>query len=147
MFINHEKHCTDVYLILIAGQEGVQVLSNTLKIDSRKICLGLGYTRLILAAIEAIWNSVCGSFTNECYFLEQEGVFLLLDLLDKNAGEINNLGASDSDKPVNKSSHDRIKTVALGCLLDLLENPKTLSHVLTWTGKMKISTLMLFIKM
>lgn len=113
------------------GQEAVQLLAKILQLDSKKVCLGLGYTRLLLATLESVWCCICGSYTNECYFLEQEGAFVLLDLLEV---QMNNSKLSGSAR--SKSGHvDSLKSVLLGCLLDLLENPKSLHHVMTWTGK------------
>lgn len=59
--------------------------------------------------------AVVGCYSTEDYYLEREGVFLLVDLLEVCPKNMHNL--------------------ILGCLLDLCENPKTVNHVLTWRGK------------
>ena len=51
----------------------------------------------------------------EDYFLEKEGVFLLIDLLESCPKKMHNL--------------------VLGCLLDLTENPKAIPHITAWRGK------------
>ncbi|KAJ3346620.1 hypothetical protein HDU83_002823 [Entophlyctis luteolus] len=67
---------------------------------------------VLLAAVECIWGSICGSSVNEATFFAADGIFALLDL-------------------VAKSSYI-LRRHILGCLLDLLENPKARSHVLEW---------------
>lgn len=59
---------------------------------------------MILATIECIWGTVCGDSHFEEVFLGHQGIFKLLDLLE--------IGTN------------KIKRHTLGCLLDLLENPK-----------------------
>ncbi|ORY47739.1 ARM repeat-containing protein [Rhizoclosmatium globosum] len=67
---------------------------------------------VILAAVECIWGSICGHGPNEANFFASDGIFALLDLLSK-------------------SSYVSQRHI-LGCMLDLLENPKARSHVLQW---------------
>jgi hypothetical protein len=45
---------------------------------------GLGYQRLIIGTIDCIWATVVGCIFNEDYFIQQEGVFYLLDILEVN---------------------------------------------------------------
>lgn len=52
---------------------------------------------------------------NEVFFLEKEGAFLLLDLLE--------------------NCPDNMQNVVLGTIVDLLENKNTLAHVMLWCGK------------
>ncbi len=52
---------------------------------------------------------------NENYFLEKEGVFYLLDILEVSPKSMQNL--------------------VLGCILDLMDNAKTLAHLMQWEGK------------
>ncbi|XP_060581085.1 cilia- and flagella-associated protein 69-like [Ruditapes philippinarum] len=68
--------------------------------------------------------AIVGCYATEDYFLEKEGVFLLIDLLQQCPKGMDNL--------------------ILGCLLDLCENPKTVHHVLTWRGHENISAAHLF---
>ena len=64
------------------------------------------------------------------FVLEQEGAFVMLDLL-----EVQMTNSRNTNTGTAKSGHaDSLKSVNLGCLLDLLENPKSLHHVITWTG-------------
>ncbi|KAI9346986.1 armadillo-type protein [Obelidium mucronatum] len=67
---------------------------------------------VILAAVECIWGSICGSGANEACFFACDGLFAMLDLLPK-------------------SSYVSQRHI-LGALLDLLENPKARSHILEW---------------
>ncbi|KAI8607701.1 armadillo-type protein [Chytriomyces sp. MP71] len=67
---------------------------------------------VLIAAVECIWGSVCGNAINEMTFFSADGIFALMDLIPK-ASYI-------------------LQRHILGCILDLLENPKARSHVLEW---------------
>ncbi|XP_074659218.1 cilia- and flagella-associated protein 69-like isoform X2 [Tubulanus polymorphus] len=99
----------DMHRRELFGREGVEVLTGYMKMNPRKISSGLGHHRLMLSTVDAIWCAVVGCYSTEDIFLETEGVFLLLDLLET----------------CPKSMHNLI----LGCLLDLTENPKCLPHI------------------
>ena len=43
---------------------------------------GLGYQRLIISVIDCIWAVLSGCVLNEDYFIQKEGVFHLLDILE-----------------------------------------------------------------
>ncbi|XP_072179845.1 cilia- and flagella-associated protein 69-like [Diadema setosum] len=96
------------------GEKGVEVVRRYLKTDAKKLNRGLGYHRLMLATVDNIWCCVVGAYINEDQFLEGQGVFLLLNLLE--------------------SSHRNTHNLILGCLTDLCENPKTVGHLLAWKG-------------
>ncbi|PIK43059.1 putative cilia- and flagella-associated protein 69 [Apostichopus japonicus] len=68
----------------------------------------------MLATLGAVWCCIVGATINEDQFLEGEGIFLLLDLLQNAARSMHNL--------------------ILGCLTDLCENAKSVSHLSTWRG-------------
>jgi len=59
----------------------VRVLVSYLKSDATKFESGLGHGRLLLAATDCVWCSVVGNQMVEDLFLENEGAFILLDLL------------------------------------------------------------------
>lgn len=105
----------DIHRKELFGSQGVDVVVEYLKTDVKLLTSGLGHHRLLLAAVDSVWCCIVGCFTTEDYFLEKEGVFLLIDLLET----------------CPKSMHNLI----LGCLLDLCENPKTIAHVNAWRGK------------
>ena len=63
------------------GEKGVKVVLQYLKTNPKKLCRGLGYHRMMLATVDAIWCCVVGAYLNEDLFLEGQGVFYLLDLL------------------------------------------------------------------
>ena len=50
--------------------------------ESSHICGGLGYHRLLVAAIDCVWCCVVGSMINEDEFIQKQGVFALLDLIE-----------------------------------------------------------------
>lgn len=45
---------------------------------------GLGYQRLIIGTIDCIWAAIVGCVLNEDYFIQKEGIFHLLDILEVN---------------------------------------------------------------
>ncbi len=93
----------------------MEILIDLLKKKPELIWNGLGYQRLILGVIDCIWASTVGSLIVEDYFIQKEGVFFLLDLLE--------------------ASPKSMQSLILGCLLDLSDNSKTLTHLLQWEGK------------
>ncbi|VDI03562.1 Hypothetical predicted protein [Mytilus galloprovincialis] len=105
----------DMHRKELLGTQGVEVCIHYLRTDSRQLNSGLGHHRLLLAAVDCVWCSIIGCYTTEEFFMELEGVFLLIDLLEV----------------CPKNMHN----IILGCLLDLCENPKTQHHVLSWRGK------------
>ncbi|XP_070566690.1 cilia- and flagella-associated protein 69-like [Ptychodera flava] len=105
----------DLHRKELFGGQGVDVVLQYLKTDPMKISSGLGHHRLMLATVDCIWCSVVGCYMNEDLFLEGEGMFLLLDLLEACPKNMHNL--------------------ILGCILDMCENPKSIHHVMTWRGK------------
>lgn len=66
---------------LFGGYDGVDVVVSYLKGDTGKFESGLGHSRLFLAATDCVWCTVVGNPVVEDIFLENAGVFILLDLL------------------------------------------------------------------
>lgn len=97
------------------GKEGVDLLIDYLKKKPELVWNGLGYQRLIIGTIDNIWAAIVGCVLNEDYFIQKEGIFYLLDILEVSPKSIQNL--------------------ILGCILDLSDNPKTLTHLLQWESK------------
>ncbi|XP_052683421.1 cilia- and flagella-associated protein 69-like [Crassostrea angulata] len=114
----------DMHRKELFGTEGVDVVIHYLRTNSSFLNSGLGHHRLLLSAVDCVWCAVVGCYITEDYFLEKEGVFLLIDLLEV----------------CPKNTHNLI----LGCLLDLCENPKTIHHIHTWRGKDNCSAAHLF---
>ncbi|XP_046846055.1 cilia- and flagella-associated protein 69-like [Xenia sp. Carnegie-2017] len=110
----------DVHRKELFACSGVDMIVEFLKKDLVKVHSPLGDHALFLAAVECVWSSVLGCDMSEQKFLEKQGIFLLLDLLE--------------------GSPSTIQGVVLGCLVDLCENPKALSHVYSWRGKSNITT-------
>ncbi|XP_061112007.1 cilia- and flagella-associated protein 69-like [Conger conger] len=104
----------DLHRKELFGSGGVDMLVHFLKTSSGKFYSGLGHNKLVLSTVDCVWSCVVGCDTTEDIFLEKEGVFLLLDLLHSGPGNMHG--------------------VVLGTLLELCDNPKTLSHVHTWRG-------------
>ncbi|CAF1002747.1 unnamed protein product [Rotaria sordida] len=104
----------DVHRKEIFGSEGIEMLIQILLIESPYVCGGLGYHRLLVAAIDCVWCCVVGSVINEDEFIQKQGVFALLDLIETNPKSLQN--------------------IILGCVLDLTENIKCLHFIMTWQG-------------
>ncbi|UJR26392.1 hypothetical protein I4U23_007724 [Adineta vaga] len=105
----------DIHRKEIFGSEGIEILIKILVIESSHVCGGLGYYRLLVAAIDCIWCCVVGSVINEDEFIQKQGLFALLDLIDSNPKSLQN--------------------IILGCLLDLTENTKCLHFIMAWQGR------------
>ena len=59
----------------------MSIVVGYLKRDIGKFGSGLGHSRLLLAATDCVWCTVVGNPMVEDIFLENEGAFVLLDLL------------------------------------------------------------------
>ncbi|XP_053571678.1 cilia- and flagella-associated protein 69 [Bombina bombina] len=105
----------DLHKKELFGTEGVDMLINLLKMDPAKFYSGLGHNKLLFCALDSVWCCIIGCFTSEDYFLEKEGLFLILDLVALNLKSMNNL--------------------VLGILVEFCDNPKTIPHINTWRGK------------
>ncbi|KAM4689184.1 cilia- and flagella-associated protein 69 [Discoglossus pictus] len=97
------------------GSEGVDVLIQLLKMDPSKFYSGLGHNILLFCTLDCVWCCIMGCYTSEDYFLEKEGLFIILDLLALNLKSMNNL--------------------ILGILVEFCDNPKSIPHITTWRGK------------
>ncbi|XP_022085503.1 cilia- and flagella-associated protein 69-like [Acanthaster planci] len=116
----------DIHRKELFGEKGVKVVLQYLKTNPKKLCSGLGYHRMMLATVDSIWCCVVGAYLNEDLFLEGQGVFFLLDLLQTCSANMHNL--------------------ILGCLLDLCENAKTVAHMLAWKSDKNTTVASLLIK-
>jgi len=107
------------------GDEGVDLLLRFLRLDSGQFSSGLGYHKLLLSSVNAIW--CCVSFVNQDLFLERGGIPILLDLLEKCPPSMQNL--------------------VLGALLDLTEDARAVPHVVTWRGTAQKTAVSLLIEL
>nr|XP_020452989.1 cilia- and flagella-associated protein 69 isoform X2 [Monopterus albus] len=105
---------TDMHRKELFGSEGVEMAVHFLKKGADKFYSGLGHNKLILSTVDCVWSCIVGCYTTEDYFLAKEGAFLLLNLLS--------------------SSPRCVHGIILATLLELCDNPNTLSHILSWTG-------------
>ncbi|XP_047460240.1 cilia- and flagella-associated protein 69-like [Mugil cephalus] len=104
----------DMHRKELFGSEGVEMTVHFLRKGTDKFYSGLGHNRLFLSTLECVWSCVVGCYTTEDYFLAKEGVVLLLNLLG--------------------TSPRCVHGVLLATLLELCDNPNTISHVLGWKG-------------
>uniref|UniRef100_A0A3P9KSL4 Cilia- and flagella-associated protein 69 ARM repeats domain-containing protein n=1 Tax=Oryzias latipes TaxID=8090 RepID=A0A3P9KSL4_ORYLA len=103
---------TDLHRKELFGFQGAEMAIQFLRKGSSKFYSGLGHNKLILSTVDCVWSGIVGCYHTEDYFLEKEGVFLLLDLLS--------------------TSPRCVHGVVLSTLLDLCDNPNTLPHLLSW---------------
>ncbi|XP_034456718.1 cilia- and flagella-associated protein 69-like isoform X2 [Hippoglossus hippoglossus] len=103
---------SDMHRKELFGAEGVEMTVHFLKKGPDKFYSGLGHNKLILSTVDCVWSCIVGCYTTEDYFLVKEGVFLLLDLL--------------------VSSPRCVHAIVLATLLELCDNPNTLTHILSW---------------
>ena len=94
------------------GSAGVSMVLEYLAIDPKYFVQGLGHAEATVAAVALVWSAVVGCALNESAFIEGEGIFYLLDLLDNGIEGSQNL--------------------VLGCLLDICENERALPCVIEW---------------
>nr|XP_040147405.1 cilia- and flagella-associated protein 69 isoform X3 [Ictidomys tridecemlineatus] len=111
----------------IFGTEGVDIVLHVMKTDPKKIQSGLGYNVLLFSTLDSIWCCILGCYSSEDYFLEKEGIFLLLDVLALNQKKFCNL--------------------ILGIMVEFCDNPKTSAHVNAWRGKKDQTAASLLIKL
>ncbi|KAG8507846.1 Cilia- and flagella-associated protein 69 [Galemys pyrenaicus] len=111
----------------IFGTEGVDMILHVMKTDPKKLQSGLGYNVLLFSTLDSIWCCILGCYLSEDYFLEKEGIFLLLDLLALNQKKFCNL--------------------ILGIMVEFCDNPKTTAHVKAWRGKKDQTAASLLIKL
>ncbi|XP_075275498.1 cilia- and flagella-associated protein 69 isoform X5 [Opisthocomus hoazin] len=93
---------------------GVDILIPFIQMDPKKLHSGLGHNCLLLSALDCLWSCVIGCYIAEDYFLEKQGIFLLLDLLALKQKNLHN--------------------IILGILVEFCDNPKTTSHISIWRG-------------
>ncbi|XP_069852530.1 cilia- and flagella-associated protein 69 isoform X5 [Dipodomys merriami] len=111
----------------IFGTEGVNIILHVMKTDPKKLQSGLGYNVLLFSTLDSIWCCILGCYPSEDYFLEKEGIFLLLDILALNQKKFCNL--------------------ILGIMVEFCDNPKTAAHINAWRGKKDQTAASLLIKL
>jgi hypothetical protein len=109
------------------GNDGVASITPYFKIKPDLFKSGQGHHQLMLSAVTCCWSAVIGCVLTEAIFLEDEGMFLLLDLLEV--------------------CPDNMQNIVLGTILDLCENPKSIPHVLMWKGQNDMTMANLLIKL
>ncbi|NXN84297.1 CFA69 protein, partial [Bombycilla garrulus] len=105
----------DVHRKELFSSEGIDILISFFKMDPRKLYGGFGHSFLLLSAFDCLWSSVIGCDIAEDYFIEKQGIFLLLDLLAVKEKNLSN--------------------IILGILVEFSNNPKTTVHMSLWRGK------------
>ncbi|XP_039593272.1 cilia- and flagella-associated protein 69-like [Polypterus senegalus] len=117
----------DLHRKELFGGDGVEILKKLMRIDPSTFYSGLGHNKLILATLDCIWSCIVGCYTIEDIFLEKEGIFLLLDLLE--------------------SGPKNMHIVLLATLLELCDNPKTIKHINAWKGKKDLTAAALLVSL
>lgn len=119
------------------GSDGVDKLIELLKKKPHFVWNSLGYQSMIISCIDCIWATIVGCMLNEDHFILKEGIFCLLDILEVNLFVFHTLKLKTKQKSIYiriKAAPKSIQNLILGCLLDLSDNPKTLTHLLQWEG-------------
>ncbi|XP_064265562.1 cilia- and flagella-associated protein 69-like isoform X3 [Passer domesticus] len=106
---------SDVHRKELFSCEGIGILIPFFKMDPRKLCSGLGYSCLLLSALDCLWSCVVGCYIAEDSFIEKRGIFLLLDLLALKEKNLCN--------------------IILGILVELSDNHETALYMNIWRGK------------
>ncbi|KAK7898481.1 hypothetical protein WMY93_019334 [Mugilogobius chulae] len=105
----------DMHRKELFGSEGVEMAIHFLKKGGDRFYSGLGHNKLLLSTVDCVWSCIVGCYTTEDFFLAQEGVCLLLNLLC--------------------SSPKSVHSLILATLLELCDNPNTVSHLRSWRDK------------
>ncbi|KAM6104054.1 cilia- and flagella-associated protein 69 isoform 2-T2 [Theristicus caerulescens] len=105
----------DLHRKELFSYEGVDILIPFIQMDPKKLHSGLGHNCLLFSALDCLWSCVIGCYIAEDYFLEKQGIFLLLDLLALKQKNLCN--------------------IILGILVEFCDNPKTTLHISTWRGE------------
>ncbi|NXV73629.1 CFA69 protein, partial [Atlantisia rogersi] len=105
----------DVHRKELFSYEGMDILIPFIQMGPKKLSSGLSHNCLLLSALDCLWSCVIGCYIAEDYFLEKQGIFLLLDLL--------------------ASKQKNLYNITLGILVEFCDNPKTTSHISTWRGE------------
>uniref|UniRef100_A0A8C0FM61 Cilia and flagella associated protein 69 n=1 Tax=Bubo bubo TaxID=30461 RepID=A0A8C0FM61_BUBBB len=105
----------DLHRKELFSYEGVDILVPFIQMDPKKLYSGLGHNCLLFCALDCLWSCVVGCYIAEDYFLEKQGIFLLLDLL--------------------ALKQKNLYSIILGILVEFCDNPKTTSHISTWRGE------------
>ncbi|NXR77080.1 CFA69 protein, partial [Pycnonotus jocosus] len=107
--------------------EGIGILTPFFKMDPRKLYSGLGHNCLLFSALDCLWSCVGGCYIAEDAFIEQQGIFLLLDLL--------------------ALKEKNLCSIILGILVEFSDNPKTTLHMSMWRGKREQTAAKLLIEL
>ncbi|NXM37988.1 CFA69 protein, partial [Gymnorhina tibicen] len=105
----------DLHRKELFSYEGVAILIPFVKMDPKKLYSGLGHNSLLFSALDCLWSCVIGCYIAEDYFIEKQGIFLLLDLLALKEKNLCN--------------------IILGILVEFCDHPKTTLHMSIWRGK------------
>ncbi|NXA10981.1 CFA69 protein, partial [Sapayoa aenigma] len=105
----------DLHRKELFSYEGIGILIPFLQMDPKKLYSGLGHNCLLFSALDCLWSCVVGCYIAEDYFLEKQGIFLLLDLL--------------------ALKEKKLYNIILGILVEFCDNPKTTLHINTWRGE------------
>lgn len=100
------------------------LISYLQRADRSSLTSGLGYHRLLLAATDCVWCTVVGNPVVEDIFLEEGGVFCLLDLLQVSNHKTTQTVCVYMCVLYMQVCPDSNQNLVLGVLVDLCENPK-----------------------
>ncbi|XP_057683985.1 cilia- and flagella-associated protein 69-like isoform X1 [Corythoichthys intestinalis] len=103
----------DMHKKELFGSEGVEMTVHFLRRGAGMFYSGLGHNKLLLSTLVCLRTCIVGCYTTEDCFLAEDGVLVLLDLLN--------------------SSPRNVHGVVLATLLELCDNQNTVPHILSWS--------------
>lgn len=111
---------------LFRKKNGIELIISALK-DSN-IGISPNYALYTLAILDCLWNAILGNRKNENIFLENEGLYILMEFLET-CGLLQ-------------------RKMSLSCLCYLIENPKAINYFCDWnSSRTMINSTQLLIKL
>ena len=97
---------------LFRKKGGIDLLVSCLK--DFNVAVSARYVLYAVAILDCLWNSILGNKRNETLFLDNQGMYVLLEFLE-NSDQIR-------------------RKMALSCLSFLIENPKSIPYFCDWNS-------------
>ena len=91
---------------------GVDMIVNSLK--NPNLGTSARYALYAVSILDCLWNAILGNRKSETYFLDSEGLYVLLEFLE--------------------TCDDMHKKLTLSCLSFLIENPKSIPYFCDWNS-------------
>lgn len=111
---------------LFRKKGGIELIINSLR--DTNIGVSPNYALYTLSVLDCLWNAVLGNRKNENVFLENEGLYVLLEFLE--------------------TCNIQQRKMSLSCLSYVIENPRAINYFCDWnSSKTMINSTQLLIKL